>query len=105
MNSHPGGRTLASSRWSERHGTRTGGVVWLPGSLAQSVIRDRFPVRLPSLSRWAERRRSERVAPKNLVAKWREMLESGEVTSRAELARRVGVSRARVTQALGPVID
>ena len=29
------------------------------------------------------------------------MLESGEVKNRAELARREGVSRARVTQVLG----
>jgi hypothetical protein len=33
------------------------------------------------------------------------MLDSGDVASRAELARRVGVSRARVTQVLGPGRD
>ena len=32
---------------------------------------------------------------------WQRMLEAGEVATRAELARRVGVSRARVTQVLG----
>jgi hypothetical protein len=32
---------------------------------------------------------------------WQEALDRGEVSSRAELARRLGVSRARVTQVLG----
>ena len=32
---------------------------------------------------------------------WQRMFEAGEVATRAELARRVGVSRARVTQVLG----
>jgi hypothetical protein len=38
--------------------------------------------------------------PKERAREWREMLESGVVPSRAELARRMGVSRARVTQVL-----
>jgi len=35
-----------------------------------------------------------------VVAGWRDMLDKGIVKNRAELARREGVSRARVTQAL-----
>ncbi len=33
---------------------------------------------------------------------FRQLLSSGEVRNRAELARRFGISRARVTQILGP---
>lgn len=33
---------------------------------------------------------------------WTRMLESGEASTRADLARRVAVSRARVSQVLGP---
>ena len=32
---------------------------------------------------------------------WAEMLARGDVRSRAELARKIGVSRARITQVLG----
>jgi hypothetical protein len=42
-----------------------------------------------------------RADPNQRVREWRRMLEAGEVANRAELARRVGVSRARVTQMLG----
>ena len=35
-----------------------------------------------------------------VALEWQRLLDSGEVPSRAELARRVGVSRARVTQVL-----
>lgn len=38
--------------------------------------------------------------PNERAREWRRMLEAGEVANRAELARRVGVSRARVTQVL-----
>lgn len=36
-----------------------------------------------------------------LALEWQQALERGEASSRAELARRQGVSRARVTQVLG----
>ena len=32
---------------------------------------------------------------------WRDLLDSGEVSSRAEIARREGITRARVTQVIG----
>lgn len=38
--------------------------------------------------------------PNKRVREWMRMLAAGEVANRAELARRVGVSRARVTQVL-----
>ena len=79
-------------------------VGWLPESTLQSVLRDVFRARLPSLvtgTRQAIRERARR--GKDAVAReWRAMLTSGEAKSRAELARRAGVTRARVTQVLGP---
>jgi len=39
--------------------------------------------------------------PVILAQEWRRALESGEVCSRAELARTLGLSRARITQVLG----
>jgi hypothetical protein len=66
------------------------------------VLRDVFEVRLPSLGRHvAAERRARRGSTEALAERWQRMLDDGEVTSRAELARREGVSRARVTQALG----
>jgi len=38
--------------------------------------------------------------PGERAREWHRMHDSGEVTNRAELARRVGVSRGRVTQIL-----
>lgn len=80
---------------------------WLPGLVAQSVLVDRFPWHVDSLERRCHR---ERVARKGMgsaavVTEWRDMLVKGLVKNRAELARREGVSRARVTQALrGPPV-
>jgi hypothetical protein len=37
----------------------------------------------------------------HLADDWQQILENGEVKNRAELARREGISRARVTQVLG----
>jgi hypothetical protein len=34
---------------------------------------------------------------------WQQALQGGRVRNRAELTRRLGLSRARVTQVLGPV--
>ena len=72
---------------------------WLPGTVAQSVLRHTWQIQLPSVrTRKRTDARSRRRAP--VVEKWAEMLACGEAGSRAELARLAGVSRARVTQAL-----
>ena len=57
---------------------------------------------LVDFGRPARERRTGRGLPERdeRVREWQGMLEAGEVASRAELARRVGVSRARVTQVL-----
>lgn len=54
---------------------------------------------------WAERRYGKQDAAVvgdglERALEWRRLLESGQVESRAALARRFGVSRARVTQVL-----
>ena len=70
--------------------------------MPQGVLRDVFTVHLPSLMRRCRKEARERVAAgiNETIADWRRMLDEGVVKNRAELARRVGVSRARVTQAL-----
>jgi DNA-directed RNA polymerase sigma subunit (sigma70/sigma32) len=40
--------------------------------------------------------------PNDRVAMFRRLLASGEVKNRAELARKYGLSRARISQLLGP---
>ena len=74
-------------------------VSWLPGAVSHSVMRDRCRFTLRP-ARTADRGRPERrtVQPRAL---WDQMLSDGTVPSREELARLVGVSRARVTQVLG----
>ena len=76
---------------------------WLPELVSQSVLRDTFSCRLPSLERRcgmeSKARHDEGIA--YLVDDWQRMLNNGEVKNRAELARRMGVTRARVTQVLG----
>jgi hypothetical protein len=82
---------------------------WLPELVPQSVEfglgYDESPLSLHSLERRvADHVRERRVAGRELVAdEWRNLLEIGAVESRAELARRMGVSRARVSQVLRPV--
>jgi site-specific DNA recombinase len=76
---------------------------WLPGLVSQSVLLDRFPCHLPSLDRRCRvecRARTHQGLDKT-ASEWREMLDQGLVKNRAELARRMGVTRARVTQVLG----
>jgi hypothetical protein len=75
---------------------------WLPEQLPQSVLRDVFRVRLPSLLRWAHKGVSKRTREgrSELTAKWNSMLREGLVKNQAELARREGLSRARVSQLL-----
>jgi hypothetical protein len=76
---------------------------WLPGLVPQSVPRDVFQVRLTSLLRRGlgatrVRMRDGRDA---VEAEWQHLIDTGAVRNRADLARRQGVSRARVTQVLG----
>lgn len=75
---------------------------WLPGSSAQSVLHDTFEVQLPSLRNLtlAERRVRRGRGPKAVADGWDALLTSGNLPTRASLARRMGVSRARVTQLL-----
>jgi hypothetical protein len=77
---------------------------WLPELLPQGVLRDAFRIRLPSLLRWAQKSVSKRAREgrSELTAKWNAMLRDGLVKNRAELARREGLSRARVSQLLRP---
>lgn len=74
---------------------------WLPGQVPQRVLRDAFFVHLPSLVRWAQAKVRGRRG-KDLPSEWGQAIVAGHVRTRAELARREGVSRARVTQVLGP---
>ncbi len=62
---------------------------------------DHFPWCLTSLESRCQRERIARggLGTAAVVAEWRDMLDRGLVKNRAELARREGVSRARVTQA------
>ena len=77
---------------------------WLPELLPQSVLRDVFAVQLPSLLRWAHKGvlKRTREGRSELTAKWNAMLREGLVKNQAELARREGLSRARVSQLLRP---
>jgi site-specific DNA recombinase len=81
--------------------------IWLPGPVAQSVLRDTFEVSLPSLNahRSRERRKRAKVGGVRVAAEWADLLAAGELASKAALAQRVGVSRARITQALGAAVS
>jgi site-specific DNA recombinase len=78
-----------------------GRLGWLPGAVAHSVMVDRFRCVLPT--RHARTRAAVRSV--DTRTEWSEMLAEGVVRNRAELARRLGLSRARVTQILGPIDD
>ena len=75
---------------------------WLPESVSQSVLRDTFSCHLASLERHcsteSKKRQSTGIA--HIASDWQQMLDHGDVKNRAELARRMGVTRARVTQLL-----
>ena len=73
---------------------------WLPGAVSQSVFRQAFRIHLRSLVAWSRRRGSN---PGDLRTQWQTLLDLGFAPTRATLARMQGVSRARVTQVLGPV--
>jgi hypothetical protein len=79
------------------------GLNWLPGLVSQSVLKDLFSCHLPSLERRCREESKERQGKgiTDLAYDWQQMLDTGEVKNRAELARRIGVTRARVTQVLG----
>ena len=81
--------------------TRTLARFLLPNS---STSKNLFTAFLVDFGRPVLKERAARVRPNpgERAREWRRMLESGEVASRAELARQAGVSRARVTQVLGP---
>jgi len=70
--------------------------------VSQSFLRDQFSCRLPSLERKCLREKRVRSGRGTaiIVAEWRNAIDQDLVKNRAELARRLGVSRARVTQAL-----
>lgn len=79
------------------------GGLWLPGLVPQSVLRDVFQVRLSSLARAAvaTTRGRVRAGAEAVASEWHRLIHEGTVENRAALARRQGVSRARVTQVLG----
>ena len=72
---------------------------WLPESVARSVLRDCWQVQLPSVM--TLKIREKRVRRETFAhPEWAAAVASGVVSSKAELARRTGVSRAAVTLAL-----
>ena len=77
--------------------------VWLPGLVPQSVVLDRCSIRLPSLVVRCRKETRSRVndGRQATADRWQGMIEDGTVKNRSQLARRLGVSRARVTKALG----
>lgn len=75
---------------------------WLPGLVSQRTIRASFKCHLPSLTYLHRRETKHRInqGTPQVITEWRRLLDDGVVKNRAELARRVGVSRARITRAL-----
>jgi site-specific DNA recombinase len=71
----------------------------LPELVTQSVCSDKFPVRIRSLNHLTRTRAKKGVAV--VAAEWQELLDDGTYASQSELAHRMGVSRARVSQVLG----
>ena len=93
---------LPAAAKEDKSGSRSQRPIWLPGAVARSVVVDRFRC-TPTVQRH-QGARSTSVATgarPDAADAWAGMLERGEVSNRAELARKVGVSRARVTQVLG----
>ena len=76
--------------------------IWLPSLVSRRTLRFSFNCHLPSLTQLRHRETSHRIkrGSDEVVAEWRQLLEDGVVKNRAELSRRVGVSRARITRAL-----
>ncbi len=78
-------------------------AIWLPDVVSPSVLVDIFSCHLPRLYLRCRRESTSRLTEgtAHVVSEWQHMLASGEMKNRSELARRTGVSRARVTQVLG----
>ncbi len=76
--------------------------VWLPSLVSRRTLRFSFSCRLPSLTQLRHRETNHRIkrGSDEVVTEWRRLLDDGVVKNRAELSRRVGVSRARITRAL-----
>ena len=74
----------------------------LPGLVSRRTLRFSFKCQLPSLLQLRHRERNHRISrgTDEVVAEWQRLLDEGVVKNRAELARRMGVSRARITRAL-----
>jgi hypothetical protein len=98
---------LTSPKFREKKPALMGRFSLLPKSVATENYEARVVVsigearesrkRLESRKSW-EQRRAER---EHLAVEWGRQLKSGDVPSRAALARREGVSRAWVTKVLG----
>jgi len=75
---------------------------WLPGLVSQRTLRFSFNCQLPSLIQLRHRETKRRIkhGTEEVVSEWQRLLDDGVVKGRAELARRVGISRARITRAL-----
>ena len=75
---------------------------WLPSLVSRRTLRLSFKCHLPSLIHLRHRETNNRIkrGTDEVVAEWRRLLDDGVVKNRTELARRGGISRARVTQAL-----
>jgi hypothetical protein len=74
-------------------------LLWLPNC---STSKNLFTAFVVDFGRATRERRAGPVRRdgSERLREWRRLLAMGEVANRAELARRVGVSHARVTQAL-----
>ncbi|MFQ6027288.1 MAG: hypothetical protein ACE5Q6_07330 [Dehalococcoidia bacterium] len=75
---------------------------WLPTPVSHRTLRVSFNCYLPSLTYLHRREKKHRIkrGTDEVVTEWQRLLDDGMVKNRAELARRVGVSRARITRAL-----
>ena len=70
------------------------------------MLLDTSPFHLMSLRRYRLETVAERAEQslEEIAAGWQSMLAGGEVKNRAGLAKLLGLSRARVTQVLGPLL-
>ena len=75
---------------------------WFPGLVSRRTLRFSFKCQLSSLKQLRQRETKSRIkqGTAEVAAEWQGLLDDGVVKNRAELARRVGVSRARITRAL-----
>jgi hypothetical protein len=78
---------------------RAGSPDWSIGRTFKAVFRFRNAAKRPRTARPTPPKTYRN--PILLAHEWQEALDRGEVSSRADLARKLGISRARVTQVLG----